>query len=99
MSEREREHAANKSDRGRGEWDQIDTTVFAVDRYLSFLAIGIRSLFGVLEIRRIRRGSLITRGRTRAVLFNQSFVTFPVCPKFSFVKDYKSFGRKDNICR
>lgn len=37
--------------------------------YLSFLATGIRSLFGVLETRRLRGNFLITRGGTPAVLF------------------------------
>lgn len=53
---------------------QIDAAVFTVDGYLSLLGTGIRSLFDVLEARR-GRGSLITRGSTRAVLFNQPFVT------------------------
>jgi hypothetical protein len=88
------------SDRERGGWDQIDIVVFTVGGYLSFLATGIRSLFGVFETRRLRRGSLITRGGTRALLFDQPFATSPLYSKLSRgVKDYKSAGRKDNICR
>jgi len=96
---RKRECVASQSNRGgRGEWNQIDTYSLC-SRWIPFLATGIRSLFGVFETRRLRGGPLITRGRTRAVLFNQPFATFPVYSKLSRVKDYKSAGRKDNICR
>lgn len=80
-----------------GERNQIDAAVFAVDRYLSFPATEIRSLFGALEA---LRGSLITRGETCRAVFNQPFVTSR-CIQSSLhgVKSYKSAERKDNICR